>query len=349
MKMRSSIICVLVISAIASTTAALACTRCVYLGPEGTVVVGRSLDWEEDPGSEIWVFPRGMMRNGAAGPRSLEWTSRFGSVVVSFYGVAVLDGINEKGLVANTLYLVESDYGRPMPGRPVMSIGCWTQYVLDSFATVQEAVASLEKEPFTIIAPTLPNGAPAVGHMAISDPSGDSAILEYVGGKLVIHHGRQYQVMTNSPPFDEQLALDAYWREIGGLTMLPGTNRAADRFVRGTFYVKSLPQTADSQRAVAQVFSVIRGVSVPLGFTVPGKPNIASTVWRTAYDQKNRVLYFDSATSPSVFWLKIGDLALAPGSPVQRLPLADGQTYGGDAQAALRPAEPFAFLPAKAD
>ncbi|MBM4012876.1 MAG: linear amide C-N hydrolase [Planctomycetes bacterium] len=348
-KMWNSVICALVISAIAPTTGAWACTRCVYLGPDGTVVVGRSLDWEEDPGSEIWVFPRGLTRNGAAGPRSLEWTSRFGSVVVSFYGVAVLDGINEKGLVANTLYLVESDYGRPMPGRPVMSIGCWTQYVLDSFATVQEAVASLEKEPFTIIAPTLPNGAPAVGHMAISDPSGDSAILEYVRGKLVIHHGRQYQVMTNSPPFDEQLALDAYWREIGGLTMLPGTNRAADRFVRGTFYVKSLPQTAESQRAVAQMFSVIRGVSVPLGFTVPGKPNIASTVWRTAYDQKNLMLYFDSATSPSVFWLRIGDLALAPGSSVQRLPLADGQTYGGDAQAALRPAEPFAFLPAKAD
>ena len=352
MKMWNSILCIVcavVISAIAPTTEAWACTRCVYLGPDGTVVVGRSLDWEEDPGSEIWVFPRGLTRNGAAGPRSLEWTSRFGSVVVSFYGVAVLDGINEKGLVANTLYLVESDYGRPVPGRPVMSVGCWTQYVLDSFATVQEAVASLEKEPFTIIAPTLPNGAPAVGHMAISDPSGDSAILEYVKGKLVIHHGRQYQVMTNSPPFDEQLALDAYWSEIGGLTMLPGTNRAADRFVRGTFYVKSLPQTADSKRAVAQMFSVIRGVSVPLGFTVPGKPNIASTVWRTAYDQKKMMLYFDSATSPSVFWLKIGDLALAPGSPVQRLPLAEGQTYGGDAKAALRPAEPFAFLPAKAD
>lgn len=350
MKVRHSIVWALVIGSIAfNSTVTRACTRCVYLGPEGTVVVGRSLDWEEDPGSEIWVFPRGMNRNGAAGPRSVEWTSRFGSAVVSFYGVAVLDGINEKGLVAKTLYLVESDYGKPLPGRPVMSIGCWTQYVLDSFATVQEAVAALEKEPFTIIAPTLPNGAPAVGHMAISDPSGDSAILEYVQGKLVIHHGRQYQVMTNSPPFDQQLALDAYWREIGGLTMLPGTNRAADRFVRATFYVKSLPQTADAQRAVAQVFSVIRGVSVPLGFSVPDKPNIASTVWRTAYDQKNRVLYFDSATSPSVFWLKIDDLALAPGSSVQRLPLADGQTYGGDAKAGLRPAEPFAFLAAKSD
>jgi choloylglycine hydrolase len=307
------------------------------------------MDWVEDPGSEVWVFPRGMKRNGAAGPGSLEWTSRYGSAVVSFNGIAAVDGINEKGLVANTLYLVESDYGRSAAGRPNMSIACWTQYVLDSFATVNEAVAALEKEPFTLSAPILPNGEPAVGHMAISDPTGDSAILEYVKGKLVIHHGRQFQVMTNSPTFDQQLALNAYWKEIGGLTMLPGTNRAADRFARAAFYVSNLPQTADSKRAVAQIFSVIRGVSVPLGFTVPDKPNIASTIWRTVYDHKDRVMYFDSATSPTVFWLPLDSLSFDAGAPVKRLALKAGETYSGDASASLKPAEPFAFLPAKPD
>ena len=326
-----------------------ACTRCVYLGPNDTVLVARSMDWVEDPGSEIWVFPRGLKRDGAAGPESFEWTSRYGSAIVSFYGIASVDGINEKGLVANTLYLVESDYGKPLAGRPNLSITCWTQYVLDSFATVQEAVAALEKEPFTVIAPILPNGEPGVGHMAISDPTGDSAILEYVKGKLVIHHGRQFQVMTNSPTFDQQLALDAYWKEIGGLTMLPGTNRAADRFARAAFYVTNLPQTDAPERAVAQLISVIRGVSVPLGFTVPDKPNIASTIWRTVYDHKNRVLYFDSATSPTVFWIPLEGLALEAGAPVRRLALKAGETYSGDATSSLQPAEAFRFLPAKAD
>jgi choloylglycine hydrolase len=251
--------------------------------------------------------------------------------------------------VANTLYLVESDYGTRVAGRPTMSIACWTQYVLDSFATVNEAVAALEKEPFTLSAPILPNGEPAVGHMAISDPTGDSAILEYVKGKLVVHHGRQFQVMTNSPTFDQQLALNAYWTDIGGLTMLPGTNRAADRFARAAFYVSNLPQTADSKRAVAQIFSVIRGVSVPLGFTVPDKPNIASTIWRTVYDHKDRVMYFDSATSPTVFWLPLESLSFDAGAPVKRLALKAGETYSGDASGSLKPAEPFAFLPAKPD
>jgi choloylglycine hydrolase len=326
---------------------AAACTRCLRVFADGSVLVARSMDWVEDPGSEVWCFPRGMQRSGNAGPKSLSWTSRYGSLTVSFYGVASVDGINEKGLVANVLYLAESDYGRSVAGRPDLSIGGWCQYVLDNHATVAEAVAALAKEPFTIVAPTLPNGEPGVGHLAISDPTGDSAIFEYVAGRLTIHHDRRHDVMTNSPPFDQQLALDAYWKEIGGDVMLPGMIRASDRFVRASFYIDAIPKNLTGTKAIASVFSVIRNASAPLGITTPGKPNVASTIWRTLYDQKERVLYFDSATSPTIFWVSLDKLDLAAGAPVKRLPLKGGETYGGDATAALRPTEPFVFLEAK--
>jgi len=39
--------------------------------------------------------------------------------------------------------------------------------------------------------------------------------------------------------------------------MLPGTNRAADRFVRAS-YINTIPKTADPIEGVAAVFSVIR-------------------------------------------------------------------------------------------
>lgn len=344
---------VLVRSALVAAAAALsaapaaACTRCLRSFADGTVVVARSMDWVEDPGSEVWCFPRGMQRSGNAGPRSVEWTSRHGSVGVSFYGVATVDGMNEKGLVANVLYLAESDYGPSVAGRPDMSIAGWAQYVLDRHATVAEAVADLEREPFTVVAPVLPNGEPGVGHLAISDPSGDSAILEYVGGTLRIHHGRQYDVMTNSPPFDEQLALVAYWREIGGDVMLPGTIRASDRFVRASYYTGAIPADLAGARAIAAMVSVIRNASAPLGITTPGKPNVASTIWRTVHDQKARVLYYDSATSPTVFWVPLEKVDFAEGGPVTRLPLRAGETYSGDASASFRPAEPFRMLEAK--
>jgi len=119
--------------------------------------------------------------------------------------------------------------------------------VLDRFSTVAEAVAALGAEPFVVLAPAIPNGSPASLHLAVSDAGGDSAIFEYVGGKLTIHHGRQYQVMTNSPIYDEQLALNRYWESIGGFTWLPGTNRASDRFARASFYINAIPQTADTR------------------------------------------------------------------------------------------------------
>ncbi|MDQ0505168.1 choloylglycine hydrolase [Xanthobacter agilis] len=336
--------------------AADACTRAVYLGGEGMVVTGRSMDWSEDMRSNLWAFPAGITRNGAAGANTPKWVAKYGSVIASGYDVGTADGMNEKGLVANLLYLAESQYATPN-GRPALSISLWAQYVLDNFATVTEAVEALAKEPFVVVTSVLPNGRAAQLHLAISDPSGDSAIFEYLDGKLVIHHGRQYQVMTNSPSYDQQLALDSYWEEIGGTVFLPGTFRAADRFARASFLIKALPTKAEpaiitavpdhsyANQAVGSVASVMRAVSVPLGFIEPGSPNIASTLWRTVSDQKNRVYFFDSATSPNTFWVPLDDLDLKPGAPVKKLPLTGGKLYSGNAARAFELAQPFTFLP----
>ena len=215
---------------------------------------------------------------------------------------------------------------------------------LNNYATVAETVNALREDPFVVIAPTLPNGRPATGHLAISDPTGDSAIFEYIGGKLFIHHGRNYQVMTNSPVFDKQLALNEYWQEIGGETFLPGTSRASDRFARAAFYINAIPKTTDMLQAVASVVGVIRGVSVPLGITTPGQPNIASTYWRTFSDHKDKVYYFDSATSPTVFWVPLEELNLKEGTPVKKLTLVGAKTYSGSAASKFEPAQPFVFL-----
>lgn len=342
---------------LAVTAPTQACTRAVYLGDDGTVITGRSMDWSEDIQSNLWLFPRGVKRTGAAGPDSPQWTAKFGSLIASGYDVGTADGMNEKGLVANLLYLAESDYGQPA-GKPPLSISLWGQYVLDNFATVTEAVDALQAEPFRVIAPKLPNGQGAQLHLAISDPSGDSAIFEYIAGKLVIHHDRQYQVMTNSPSFDQQLAVNKYWEGIGGLSFLPGTNRAADRFARAWFLIHAIPKAADAKyikavpgatygnQAPLSVLSVMRSVSVPLGITTPGQPNISSTVWRTVADQTKKVYFFDSALSPDTFWVPLLDLDFKEGAPVKKLTLVGGKVYSGNAARHFERAEPFEFLPA---
>lgn len=326
------------------------CTRLVYLGADDQVITARSMDWKSDVGSNLWVLARGIRRSGEAGANSIEWTSRYGSVIASGYDISTTDGMNEKGLVANLLWLVESGYPAADPARPALSLAAWAQYVLDNFATVAEAVEALAAEPFRIATRKVPGeDRLATLHLSLSDSSGDSAIFEYIDGKQVIHHGRAYQVMTNSPTFDQQLALSAYWREIGGLAMLPGTNRAADRFVRASFYVNAIPKQADAIDALASVFGVIRNASVPLGISTPDQPNISSTRWRTVCDHKRKLYFFESAISPNIFWVDLNELDFSGSSgPAWKLELGPNQSviHSGKANASFRPAEPFAFLAA---
>lgn len=325
-----------------------ACTRVVYLGANNDVITARSMDWKVDVQTNLWIMPRGMARTGQAGPNSIKWTSKYGSVIATGYEVSTTDGLNEAGLAANVLWLVESEYPKFGPGsKPGLTIAAWAQYVLDNFATVAEAVAVLEKEPFTIVTANVPGEERlATLHLAISDATGDSAIVEYVGGKQVIHHGRQYQVMTNSPTFDEQLALNAYWRSIGGIAWLPGTNRAADRFARASFYVNAIPKSEDPVTALASVFSVIRNASVPYGLTTPEEPNISSTRWRTVADHKRKLYFFESALTPNTFWVDLNKLDFSPGAKVRKLDLGKDQrnVFAGETSAQFKEAPPFKFL-----
>ena len=334
----------------------LACTRVLHTTADSTVITGRSMDWGEDMHSNMWALPRGMKRDGMGGANTVAWVSKYGSVITTGYDIGTSDGMNEKGLVVNLLALVESDYGRPAAGGKVICMSTWAQYVLDNFATVADAVADLRKEAFRVQTVILPTGRPANMHLAISDPSGDSAILEYIDGKLVIHHGKQYTVLTNSPTYDKQLAIMEYWREAGGLMVsMPGTPRAADRFVRASFlleavpdatatkYISGTPQHLFQYQVMMSVLSVMRSMGTPLGFVLADQPWVSSTIWRTVCDNTDRVYLFDSAMAPSTFWVKLDELDLKAGAPVKKLELAGGMTYSGNATDKFVPAELFAF------
>jgi choloylglycine hydrolase len=330
---------------LASTGTAIACSRFTYEGAAGSYYVGRSMDWMEDIGTNLWSFPRGMARDGGVGPRSIKWTSKYGSVVATAYDIGTADGLNEGGLVVNLLYLAESDFGdAATSGKPLLSLGAWAQYALDNFATVSEAVEALRQEPFSIVAAAAPNGKAGTVHLALTDATGDNAIFEYVAGKLVIHHGRDYRVMTNSPLYEQQLAINEYWKEVNGLAALPGTHRASDRFARLSWNLNAAPREADPRLATATTFSLIRTVSVPLGLKDPEKPNISATIWRTVTDIGQRRYYYDSSYSPNVFWVDLGKLKLEPGSKPMKLDLSSRPVIAGEASKLFRPAEPFKFI-----
>ena len=321
------------------------CTRVVYSGKNGMVVTGRSMDWKTEMHSNLWVFPKGMERNGETGANSLQWTSKYGSVVTSAFEIASTDGINEKGLVANLLWLPDTQYPARDKSKPGLTIAAWVQYMLDNFATVEEAVSYIKEDSFQVLSEMMPDGSRlATLHLSVSDATGDSAIFEYAGAKLMVYHDKEYKVMTNSPTYDKQLALNEYWKSIGGLTFLPGTNRASDRFARASFYINAVPKTDNERIAIASVFSVIRNTSVPYGISTPQSPEISTTQWRTVSDSKNLVYFFESSLTPNTFWVCLHDLDFSKDAPVLKLPIADGEIYHGNTAKEFKPAQPFKFM-----
>ena len=324
-----------------------ACTRVVYKGPNNNVLTGRSMDFSLEIPANHWVFPRGMKRNGEVGENSIEWTSKYGSLAISSWDIATTEGMNEKGLVANLLWLVESEYPSfdKKGEEKGLAISLWAQYALDNFANVAEAVAAFEKESFAIVSDFIPgtNKFTTV-HLSLSDASGDNAIFEYINGKLVIHHDPSYIVMTNDPPYQQQLSIGEYWKSIPGKSFLPGTVSSSDRFVRASFYVNAVPQTDDTRISVASVFSIIRNVSVPYGFEIEGFPNLSTTRWRAVADHKNLVYYFETALTPNTFWVDLNKFDLSEKGKVMMLDLTNHKTYAGEASKDFKKSKPFQFI-----
>ena len=111
------------------------------------------------------------------------------------------------------------------------------QYLLDQAGTVTEALGLLDGIEILMVSA---HGHDATLHLAMEDATGDSAIVEYVEGKRVVHHGRQFTLMTNDPTYDEQLALLAKqdFSHPSREMPLPGNVNPVDRFQRAAYYAE---------------------------------------------------------------------------------------------------------------
>ena len=193
----------------------LGCTRAIYVANQETksIFTVRSMDWS-DPNmpTSLWASPEGSYRTAAGESDEgypYTWESKYKSLVVCNYNKSATDGINEKGLVANLLFLPQADYThhKESQEKPRLPITALAQYVLDNYATVKEAVEALKQEPFFIVTSDLAVAMldretehfnvylkKIVLHLSISDSEGDSAVFQYVKddqtrkSKLIIYH-----------------------------------------------------------------------------------------------------------------------------------------------------------------
>ncbi len=314
-----------------------ACSKITNNFGDTGVYTARTTDLCIDLAYDVAIYPQGMKDTGQVSKgKQLEWTSKYASIMVRENEpplLANIEGVNEKGLGVNLLYLGGTQYEKRDINKPGISMYVWAKYVMDNYATVDEVLASL-KQYQLVIEPVKIAGNDLIlpMHFSIEDATGDNAIIEFLNGEMKVFHSKKYGTMTNEPSYDKQLANLAKVQKTSNYSKdyLPGGANSANRFVRAYFYSSNLPKKVNSNLdAVEYMFSAISGVFVPYYADydkhcglVSGDPNAGDTwptQWATLTDQKNRVLYLIDGKSGNQISVHLDKFNVSPGSPVRTL------------------------------
>ncbi|MCE0524180.1 MAG: choloylglycine hydrolase family protein [Methylacidiphilales bacterium] len=300
-----------------------ACTGITLTAEDGTVVRARTLEFGIDLQSNVLMIPRGYARTGTTpdGQAGLQWKAKYASLGANGVGLPFLfDGLNEKGLSVGTFYFPTSagymPYTAADAGKTIAQweVGSW---ILENFASVGEVKANIG----AIVVPAVVfkgwGFSPEV-HYVVTDASGKSLVIEYVGGKLTTYDD-PLGVITNSPTFDWQMTnLRNYVNfsftnvppvKLGPVTLepfgqgtgmlgLPGDFTPPSRFVRAVAFSHSVLPSKTGHDAVLEAFHVLNQFDIPKGAAREKERdahgNIVAdfTTWTSANDLGAKQFYF---------------------------------------------------------
>ena len=325
-----------------SVSTADACSRILYKGDNNLFVVGRSLDWKTPIPTNLYVYPRGIVKQSSDQPEHLSWVSKYGAVYAVGYDGGVTEGMNEKGLVVNGLFCRGTVYNNPTPaGRTQMSLAVFVEWLLDLNATTDEVVKALTNWNFDIQGATFDGGTVSALHWGVTDASGKSIIFEFNEGKVNIYDMGDYRAMTNDPKWPQMTAIIDYWNNVGGRNMLPGTVSSPDRCVRANYFAHHVKATDNADLGVAITRSVLVNSCVPYTYEIADAPNLSSTQWRSYANTRDLRYYFDIVTNPGYYYVDLKQVDLRPGAPVLKLDTSATSDLVGDAAKRLRKSKPF--------
>ena len=258
------------------------CTAVTY--QSNAFYFGRTLDYEHGFGERVVITPRQFPLTFRHMGRLDRHYAIIGMACVAEGYPLYFDGINEKGLgMAGLNFVGNAHYRQPLSGRDNVAGFEFISWILGQCASVKEAVAKMKKvnltgESFSRDYP------PAELHWMVADRE-EAVTVEPAEEGLRIYPN-PVGVLTNNPPFDEQLfrlndymglspetpenrfsgqvCLKAYSRGMGALG-LPGDLSSQSRFVRAAFVKLNSPARKTEGESVGQFFHILGSVEQTLG------------------------------------------------------------------------------------
>jgi len=336
------------------TNSANACTGIRLIAADKGVVYGRTMEWGKfDLQSRVTIIPRGYSFTGLTpdGENGKKWQAKYGVVGLDMVGQDfIADGMNEKGLAAGLFYHVGfADYPSYEKDKADITITALdvTNYILSRFSTIEEVREGMEK---VRVVPVVQEeiGIPVFAHWMITDPGGNSIVIEFRDGEMVIFEN-PLGIITNGPTYDwhmtnlrnyvnlSQVAFpDKKINELdfapmgagSGMIGLPGDNTPPSRFVRAVAWTQTARPTPTSSETVYEVFRILDNFNLPLG-AAEGSYNSSdlqgmrsSTIWTTAWDLSNHVLNYHTQHNRRVRTLYLDEIDFSDiGDSIIHIPL----------------------------
>jgi choloylglycine hydrolase len=300
--MKSSYFVILLVS-LFLTTAAKPCTTFVLKDKNDSIVFGRNFDFPTGMGHVI-INKRNQIKTAFIRPPEIPftWTSKFGSITFNQNGREFpYGGMNEAGLVVEQMWLQEVQYP-PQDDRHGLTELQWIQYQLDCSATVADVIESNQnlRISFTSVA-TL--------HFLVADQTGDAATIEYLDGKMVVHHGADlpYAVLANCP---YEVSID-YLQNRDANTEKAYTDWIENSSGRFTTAAHMIDEWDEAETGIVNyAFNILDAVAQKNStqWSIVYDISSQSIVWKTSINQEIRALqleHFDFSCGSADLYIDI--------------------------------------------
>lgn len=285
------------------------CTAATYKTKD--FYFGRTLDYEFSYGEEVVVTPRNYPLPFRNGKKLEKHYAMIGMAHVAEDYPLYYEAVNEKGLgMAGLNFVGNAVYKQEQPDRDNVATFEFISWILSQCASVKEARVYLERinltnTPFSSMLP------PAQLHWIIADSS-EAITIEAVKDGVKVYDN-PVGVLTNNPPFDEQLfqlnnymhlspkspknqfssslELQTYSRGMGALG-LPGDLSSQSRFVRVAF-VKMNSLSGDSEEeSVSQFFHILGSVDQQRGCCEVDEEKYEYTIYTSCCNADRGIFYY---------------------------------------------------------
>lgn len=329
------------------------CTSFRMTAVDGSVCIGRSMEFPDMLGAMVTALPRGLQFESTSPTgRGFAWTTTQGVVGMDALGnpQTLTDGMNEAGLYAGVLYMPGfATYEDPTgvdSSRLISHLDLCT-FMLSTTTSVAEACEAVAG--LVVWGQDNPQigGVPPI-HLVLHDSTGNSAVLEFVDGKQNVMPN-PIGVATNAPYLDwhysnlrqhmpgihpgnpEPTAIAGV--EFGPLSQgqgrigVPGDGSSASRFISAATYVRDVIPGADSRALEMTVLHTLNNFDIPngamTGHGVGGKPQNDQTVWVSvaSLTAKRYIVRVQTNPTPVVVDLRATDFSKGP---ARQITISDG-------------------------